>query len=239
MKYLRRHQLKNNKIILFDIDGTLMRGGNPLHHRAFIVAIEKVFNITPRDVEMQFAGMLDRHIIVKMLKNKGIDMDLRDPLVDKTCREMADFFLANPEDMSGFLCPGAMDLLKKLQEQSIPAGLVTGNVEEIAWEKMRLSGLLPYLKRFGGFGCSLVDHRSELIPQALRRAESLLGRKFQEKDAVIVGDTPLDVQAARTGGVQSIAVCGTFTRASLKECGADLVLDSLEQADEFINFIMK
>jgi len=58
----------NRKLPLFDIDGTLLKGGNHLHHDAFQVGFRKVFGFEATIDKIEVSGMLDRQIILEVLK---------------------------------------------------------------------------------------------------------------------------------------------------------------------------
>src|SRR5437588_12796788 len=104
-------------------------------------------------------------------------------------------------------------------------GLLTGNLEPIAMAKMRKAGLEGHFD-FGAFGEESAT-RSELVPVALDKA------RVPAAQAVVVGDTPLDVEAARVHGVKSLGVTtGPFDEEELKEAGADLVVGSLAPGKE-------
>jgi len=53
----------NKELPLFDIDGTLMKAGNSLHHKAFDLTFECIFGFVPDTHKINVAGMLDRQIV--------------------------------------------------------------------------------------------------------------------------------------------------------------------------------
>lgn len=230
-----------NPILLFDIDGTLLSIKNGLHFQAFEKAMKKIFGIEAERGPLKVAGMLDRHIIMEILKLKGIPINVEDPVLDETCREIGKIYIQDSggADLTPYILPGARELLEAAHRMGIPSGLVTGNVEEVAWEKMRLSTLLPHLERFGGFGCAMVRTRAELIPIALSGASALLGRNFESSDAIVVGDTPRDVEAARSAGARVVAVKGTYKKEELALHNPDVLVDSLHPEGTLIEFLSK
>ena len=228
----------NNKLPLFDIDGTISKPGNPLHHHAFHIGFKKVFGFPATIDKIEVSGMLDRQIILAVLEYhkkpvKGIDDKL-----DEIFREMSKYFTENAFDMRKFLLPGVEEILLELKTRKYPIGLLTGNVETIAWSKMKCMGIDGYFDRFGGFGDANVEKRSDLIPIAVERANSLTGRSYSDKDVVIIGDTPRDIRCAREKGSKVIAVAtGRYDYDLLKELEPDLLLRSMEEKEKVLEFL--
>ena len=225
--------------LLFDIDGTLLRVVNSLHFQSFQRAVQNHFGVDANRGNLRIAGMFDRQIIVEMLAAKGVEVDYLDPRLEPLFREIGSDYVkqSRKKQNNAVLMPGARNLLIRIKEIGLVAGLVTGNVEAVAWEKMRLSGLADMIMPFGGFGDAPVRTRGGLIPIALENAVALTGRRPALHQTVMVGDTPRDVEAAREAGVKVVAVCGTYSRRELEDHSPDLLLDSLEQVDEFFGFI--
>ncbi len=230
---------KDETILLFDIDGTLMRSVNTLHIESFQRSIRRHFNIDASRDTMNIAGMFDRQIIVEMLALNGIEIDYLDPGIDNLCREIGTYYVEQSRKTKNQvkLLSGVTELLTAIKSRGIVAGLVTGNIEAVAWEKIRISGLESLIMPFGGFGDERVTTRGQLIPSALRKAEKHTGLRFHPSRAVIIGDTPRDINAAREAGSRVITVCGTYNREDLEACHPDLILNSLEEIDLFMSFI--
>jgi phosphoglycolate phosphatase-like HAD superfamily hydrolase len=117
--------------------------------------------------------------------------------------------------------------LTRLRDAGHRLALLTGNLEPIARRKMELSGLDGlFPPRQGAFG-SDAEARPELVPIARGRAGHG-GRPHPRADTVLIGDTPLDVEAAQGDGVRCIGVSGArFSEADLLEAGADAVVASV------------
>ncbi len=228
----------NGKLPLFDIDGTLLRGGNPLHHKAFHVGFRKVFGFEATIDNIEVAGMLDRQIIIAILKYHRYPLENIEGKMQEMFREMSQYFMENAKDMSSFLLPGVKETLELLKLNKIPVGLLTGNVEEIAWSKMEWTGILPYFQRFGGFGDAFVDVRAELIPIAVERANKLTGKNYGNKDVVIIGDTLRDIECARIMGAKVVSVCtGGSKKEDLSAMNPDLLLESLEEGEKMVEML--
>ena len=112
-------------IFLFDIDGTLVRGGPAKH--AFVDAMRETFG-TPGDFErVSFAGKTDPQIARELLVGEG----LSDEAIDGGLQELFSRYLAYlearlPENPVSVL-PGVPDLLDVLaQIEDVGVGLLTG-----------------------------------------------------------------------------------------------------------------
>jgi phosphoglycolate phosphatase len=126
-------------------------------------------------------------------------------------------------------------LLERLRARGALLGLCTGNVEAGARLKLGRGGLDGYFD----WGASAVfgfahdgEEREKLVYAALRRASSRLGRTVAAGEALVVGDTPRDVDAAHHAGCPVLGVAtGRFSEGELRACGADHVVASLAHPD--------
>lgn len=216
-------------IALFDIDGTLLRAGGA-GRRAVEIAIGEVLG-KPDDVSLEsipFAGRTDPWIISQALAKYGVTADQR--LIGQV---LARYIAVLPAQLAlahAFeVLPGVIELLRHLLgRRDLALGLGTGNAEPAAYAKLARGGLESFFS-FGGFGSDHVD-RAEVLRIGLER-----GRKKAEHEdvrAVVIGDTPRDVEAARAIGAECIAVqTGSYEASALREAGASLVVSDLRDPD--------
>lgn len=127
--------------------------------------------------------------------------------------------------------PGVGRLLDVLADRSdVRLGLLTGNLEAGARAKLEYFNLWRYFS-CGAFG----DHEPErrrLFEVALARAHDSYGRRFDATDVVVVGDTPFDVDVARSGGARGVAVAtGRYDVATLAQSGAHATLPSFDDLE--------
>jgi phosphoglycolate phosphatase-like HAD superfamily hydrolase len=226
------------KLPLFDIDGTILRGGNTAHHEAFTTAFQQALNITPDLKVIRAAGMLDRNIIRELLELNNLSIDENKDKIEEILEIMRSHFSENAPDMKDRVLPGVRETLAALKSEGIPSGLLTGNVETIAWVKMKRAGLYDLLDKFGGFGDMGVTVRSHLIPIAVEQANRLTGNGYKPEDVVIIGDTPRDIECARQGGAKVIAVAtGYYPKDVLAPLNPDLLLDDMSEYEKVVEFI--
>lgn len=215
------------KIPLFDIDGTLFKTGGQLHQDAFNHAFLNVYGVPAKQRDINPEGMTDRQVIVEVLKLRGMTPEETRLKIPKATEYMKRYFEEHKNEAKPEVLPGVRDFLTKLKAENIPMGVLTGNVEGIAWTKIERAGLRSFFD-FGAFG-SQSEIRAELVEIARKNAEKVLGRSFQTQDFAIVGDTPKDIKCARDTGIQVVAVAtGIFSFEELVEEKPDLTVQTLE-----------
>lgn len=190
-------------LVLFDIDGTLVRRAGPHHREALVEAVRRVTGIETTTENVPVQGMLDRDIVAMMLRNAGASPGLIRRHMPGVIAHAQRIYARTCPDLRRRVCPGARMLLYKLSRRGIATGLVTGNLARIGWKKMDRAGLRPYL-RFGAFA-EMARDRAGLVRIAIRHA-----RREQWIDGAspiaLVGDHPNDIRAARENRIRSIAV---------------------------------
>lgn len=213
-------------ITLFDIDGTLLRAGGA-GRRAVELALGEVLggrdDVSLESVE--FAGRTDPWIVSQGLAKYGVSAD--DRLIDDVLRRYVAHLPEQLELAPAFeVLPGVARLLSALTERTdIVVGLGTGNTERAAYAKLARGGLDSFFS-FGGFGSDHTE-RPELLRVGLERGRRHAG-EGRDIRAVVIGDTPRDVTAARAIGAQCVAVStGSFDAAALRAAGADVVVSDL------------
>jgi phosphoglycolate phosphatase len=223
------------RLLLFDIDGTLVRGGPA--KTAFVRAMEETYG-TARDADkVLFAGKTDPQIAREILSGAGRDR----ATIDEGLPELWERYLGHleralPNDPMTVL-PGVVRLLDELAALAdVGVGLVTGNIVGGARLKLNSARLWSHF-RVGGYG-SDHEERDELPVIALERAREHWGRAIDAGQAVIVGDTPRDVACGRACGMRTIAVAtGMFSVQQLEATGADHVLGDFAATDEVMSLL--
>jgi phosphoglycolate phosphatase-like HAD superfamily hydrolase len=223
-----------NKLILFDIDGTLISGAHG-HVEAFAIAFKEVYGVDASIYMINPNGMTDQQIIIETLMKCGLDKETVLSKINECMRSMIDYFKSIQPKLNVKIFPGVPEILYKLDKEDAIIGLVTGNLEPIARAKMEIAGLNEYFV-VGGFGSDAID-RSELVKKAIKQAKEKFNFDSSE-DVFLVGDTPLDVSAALKGGAKPIGVAtGSFDKGELADAGASRILATLENIDEFIDLL--
>lgn len=217
-----------DRLILFDIDGTLLTT-NGAGRRAFYDALEEVFGTRAAPEGFSFAGKTDPQIARELLAHLGLD----DGEIETRLPALWAAYIPNLEReleaAETTRLPGVLPLLEELEAsgRAVP-GLLTGNIRQGARLKLQAAEIGPDRFVVGAFG-SDHGHRPELPAVAVRRAEERTGRRFSGKSVVIIGDTPHDIACGAHLGVRTIAVAtGSYPLEALAEHGPDHLLPSLE-----------
>jgi len=218
-------------LYLFDIDGTLVDTGGA-GMRSLEEATLEIFGNTGPALDL--AGSTDLGVIATIHAHFQID-----PTPERIDAYFAaylarlDWNLANGE-FPGKVLPGVHQVLAELANRSeVSLGLLTGNISGGAASKMRHFGLEAYFP-FGAYGCDFAD-RNLLGPVAISRATAHSGRSFSSEQVLVIGDTPKDIACAHAMNARCLAVAtGHFTSDQLRAAGADHVVETLDQAIDWL-----
>jgi phosphoglycolate phosphatase-like HAD superfamily hydrolase len=222
-------------LVLWDVDGTLVASGGHGRH-AFEEAFQEVVGRAPEWVD--YAGRTDHQIALEMLRGSDLRSDPLEhlpALLDQLVVKMA----ARKEALAaeGHVYPGVPETLKALHEaDGVINSLLTGNLEANAAVKVGAFGLDRWLDfEAGAYGSDPHERRSDLVAIARERAAAKYG---EPTGAVLVGDTPLDVLAAREAGARAVAVATGFAELdALRESEPDVLLQDLSDTDAAIRAI--
>lgn len=212
-------------LVLFDIDGTLIRRSGPHHKLALVEAIRRVTGLETTTDHVPLHGMLDPDIIRLMLRRAGASQRAISEAMPEIIRQAQRIYVQSCPDLTRKVCPGVRRLLVALKRRKAVMGLVTGNLTRIGWKKIERAGLRPFF-RFGCFG-EMGRTRAGLVRLALREARHR-GWLAPGSRVWLVGDAPADVLAAQAAGVGSIAVAtGVTSIEELASLKPDRVLRDL------------
>jgi phosphoglycolate phosphatase len=223
--------------LLFDIDGTLLLTGGA-GQVAFERAFEECFGVAESWGGVVPDGKTDP-IIFGEIARRMIGRDLSASEYEDLCERYLRYFPEALERSDRFrLMPGVTELLADLRrDEGLLLGVATGNLEAAAWHKLKRGKLDPFFS-FGGFGSDAVK-REELVLRAIERARRLApSSQLKAEHFVVIGDTPLDVAAAKANGVRVIGVAtGSWSAAELTASGADLALDDLSDPRPLTDYL--
>ncbi|MGE3801950.1 MAG: HAD family hydrolase [Candidatus Kapaibacterium sp.] len=229
-----------HQLLFFDIDGTILKVQRELTHRLVIEVINEVLG---REDEFsvpetyRFHGRTDHAIFLDLCEFLGHSRDRTAPLIPTFERSLMQRWNAHLNSTTVSILPGVASLLDILHEdEGMTLGLLTGNLADGARAKLEPHNMNRYF-RFGAFGSDAIN-RNDLPPIALQRANELNGSRFSFDHAVIIGDSNRDIECAKAWGIRSIAVAtGGLSTDELRAHDPDLLLDSLEDSETFLNFV--
>ncbi len=220
-------------LTLFDIDGTLVKGAR-CHYQAFVESVRKFYGFEEDISSINYAGKTDPQILREVLDLGGFTEEEIQYSFKNCLQYMVHYYIENVDKENIRALAGVNDLLIELKNINTLLGLVTGNLKPIAYAKLGKADLNDYFP-FGGFGSDSAD-RSLLVKKALSIAKNQFG--YEGDEIFVIGDTPLDVQAAQVNHLKTIAVAtGSYSIEELKNSGADFVLKDLTDKDHFLEII--
>ena len=224
------------KLVLFDIDGTLISDGGA-SREAFAAALLEVFEYRGDLRRYDFSGRTDPQIAHMVLRDAG----WKESEIDARARQLWDAYVAGLEKHERSRVrelPGVRPLLDALRSDArVTLALLTGNIERGARLKLSGPAFNEYFP-FGAFGSDSAK-REELPPIAIARAEKFTGRRFQRRDVIIIGDSIYDVRCGVPHSVTTIAIASGKTSAeTLKAEKPDHFFASAEDRSGLLRAIL-
>jgi phosphoglycolate phosphatase len=212
-------------LVLFDIDGTLVRRAGPHHRQALVEGIRRVTGLETTTDGIPVQGMLDPDILSVMLRRARAPRALARAAMPEIFRAAERYYLRVCPALHDRHCPAVAETLDRLCRHGMLLALVTGNLARIGWRKLERAGLRDYF-RFGAFG-EMARTRGALAAIAIREAR----RRYsipRQAPVSLIGDAPADILAARQNHIRSIAVrTGISAVEELSSLHPDFLLPNL------------
>lgn len=217
------------RLILFDIDGTLLDAGD-LSRRSFVCVVGQFAALKAAPERSSFSGKTDPQIMRELLLQNGLSPEQTDRVLGEALGRYQSYYLSHLKEADIRPLGGARDLIERLAaiapERPI-LGILSGNMEALVPPKLEAAGIPASSFDIGSFGSDDAD-RDKLPAIAAQRAERFLGANILPHEVAIVGDTPRDIGCARHFGAVSIAVAsGDYTVEQLEAAGPTYVVESL------------
>ena len=220
------------RILLWDLDGTLVRGRRFGAFKDYTVPmLERVFGTSGCLADLVVSGMTDLQIVEEALKSEGITREH----ISARMNELQRCYIDEMKRACGNgnqtieAMPGARETLETLERQPrYRSALLTGNIEPAAQLKIEMTGLAEFFTLPGAFGNDSFDRR-DLPAIAAQRINDQLGTELQSHQFVVIGDTPNDIACARHFGarVVSVATGRVHSADILREHEPDALLPNL------------
>jgi len=197
------------RILLWDIDGTLIRSTRPGGYKVYTIPVlEEIFGTSGRLADMRVSGMTDLQIVFEALRDAGISQEeilARAEEIVSRLTEEARRVTGNGVKFFELL-PGVRETLEALAAHPrYQSALVTGNIKPMAELKMELVGLDRFFTLPGAFG-EESHNRRDLPARAADRIRKHLQMDLAPEQFIVIGDTPNDIDCARHFGARAVAV---------------------------------
>jgi len=224
------------KLILFDIDGTLINSGGA-GSESMQIAFQKVWGIQNGFKDIFMMGKTDPAILEEALKKHNLTWD------ESRINTFKKYYFTTlkkeiKKDRPGKrVCPGIIPLLQYLYTSKENfLSLLTGNYKKSAFIKLNYFNLGHFFKN--GVFSDDTEKRNEMVPIIKRKIKKKRKIIFKNKDIFVVGDTPSDINCARINGVQSLAVAtGVHTFEELKSHKPDYLFTDLSETDQVVQVL--
>lgn len=228
------------RLLLFDIDGTLLTTVRKAFDFPFSEAIREVLGVEADAANYKAGGKTDPQILHELLASSGLGeaaVEAAIPAIRVRYLEKLRARLRAPDDAP--LKPGVVPLLEALSRRDdARLALLTGNFEAGARVKLGVHDLNRYFP-FGAFGDGARD-RSPLPARARDEAFRLTGTLFSGKEIVIIGDTPNDIHCGRPLGVRTVAVAtGLYGRDQLAAESPDFLFDDFTETSRVVDALLQ
>ena len=222
-------------LLLFDIDGTVLRGAADDHREALHAALQSVYGLAdPSAVHLDLAGRTDLEIGREILVRSNVPAErFYENATEYRVRAAEEYAQRCPADLTDRQTPGIAHVLEELHARAdVQLALVTGNLEPIARLKLKRAGLGHFFARGqGGFGSD--DEDRAALPGLARERAGSPGRPHPPERTWVIGDTPRDIACARADGVRCLAIAtGPYPPEQLH--AADGVATDADQLYELI-----
>jgi phosphoglycolate phosphatase len=217
------------RLILFDIDGTLLDAGD-LSRRCFLRVLRRFVASEVAVDQSSLSGKTDPQIMRELLLRNGLSVEQTGLVTSEALLDYQSCYLSDLKDSDVRPLDGARELIERLASfppARLLLGILSGNMEALVVPKLEAASIRASSFVVGAFGSDDAD-RDKLPAIAVERARKSFGARVLPHEVAIVGDTPLDVRCARNFGAVSIAVAtGNYTFEQLEAAGPDHLLDSL------------
>jgi phosphoglycolate phosphatase len=225
-------------LLLWDIDGTLMRGDGTAIRR-FKQALREVYALPEEIKRTDYGGKTDGQIVMETLALHEIDEAIALEHLPRFKTRYHELMqeIAHELHQSLYLLPGVVPVLQQLRSRDTIQTLLTGNMEPVAALKLHALDLDGYFDlAIGAYGSD--DHdRDKLVPIARRKAAARYAQPIQQ--AVVIGDTPRDIACGRAGNARVVAVAtGSYSLEQLQEYAPDALLPDLSDPQAAIAAIL-
>lgn len=212
-------------LLLFDIDGTLMRKSGPHHREVLVDAVRSVTGLLTSTEQIPVQGMLDRDIIAWMLRDAGATAPRIKTAMPAIVEKAQRLYARRCPDLRSKVCPGVRVALNRIARRSIRKGLVTGNLTRIGWTKVDRADIGHHFV-FGAFAEEGRD-RASLVKLAVGRARQN-GWITKHSVVALFGDHENDILAAKANRIRSVAVAtGMSSAAELGALAPDFLLEDM------------
>lgn len=236
-------QNRDLRILLWDIDGTLLQSARPGGFKEYFAkALKRVYGTQGNVFDVKAAGITDVQIAYQALKDDGFTVEAvvakLDEFSDAMCDEMRKY-IAEHENVYETL-PGVKKILSATSDDPrFSNALLTGNIGCGARIKMEYIGVWDYFKNAPNAFGEISHERRDLAIAAGKLFNDQHKFDFQPAQFIVIGDTPQDIAAARHFGAKIVCVeTGRgVERADLESQNPDALIKDLSDTNQVLELL--
>jgi len=230
----------NHILVLFDIDGTILKVQEGLSRKIFQKVFCNFFELNEKSLglDFEFSGLTDLEILLRMSEIYSVDFSNVLENQHLLWQRILEEFKQHCSSECIFVYEDVPNFIRKLHSfEPVTLGLLTGNFYECAYFKLSLAGLAEFFP-FGAFGNESVN-RKDLHKIAIDRANAYFNQTlFTTANTFIIGDSVPDILSAQENNIKVVAVATGRTQfETLSRYKPDLLVRSFAEGEKIINFL--
>lgn len=228
--------INRKNLLIFDLDGTIINVFG-CGRKALDTTMRIMYGIKGAGEKLDFSSSTDYGVFLRLIEQFNLN-DIFFNRIEEFYSIYSKELKEEIEKNAGSrLLPGLTELLEYLfREPSFYLALATGNMEVGARTKLGHFGLEEYFP-VGGFG----DHaksKKDVISTTFQKASEFYGENFKNDEVFVIGDTTMDIDAAKNFEFHSIAVATGFEeKEKLIQANPDWLFDNISSTSEFLKVI--
>ena len=228
---------KKNKLILFDIDGTLLSfATNEKLHNRLCTAVNKTFNVNVKNEMIDINGKPDKRIMIELAGVAGISRSEVLNHLKQIYKNEIEYSKKNIKYYDARPAKGVVKLLQTLRKEKYPLGLITGNIKYLSKLKLEKTGLWKFFKT-GAYG-ELSENRTDLVNKVIADSKKKFRTNFSKNNIFYFGDAPLDIIAGNGAGIKVIAVAtGVVPITGLKKYKPAYLMKDMSDTKKIMKII--
>lgn len=238
-----KSKIQNLKILLWDIDGTLLSSTvNGAYKQYFEPVMKEIYGSSGKLADLQVSGMTDTQIFYESLKDEGFtpeqihaSMEKLLPAFKKAMTEVV-----GKTETPYEIKPGAREILEATSKNpNYLNALLTGNLSVAAQSKLEYLDLWKYFAGKPNIFGEVSHDRRELGKSAVETVGRFLNAKLTAEQFVVIGDTPNDIAAARAFGAKmvSVATGKNHPKKQLLKYKPDIVLENFSNTENTLKIL--
>lgn len=211
---------KNQKLIIFDCDGTVLDTFDLIEKTVFRTFEEKLpdYNLTLEEAHAFFGPLIDE----SFRKYANTDEEVEELI--NCYRNINEKIM--PKYIKAF--DGIEEVLKELKKSGFKIAIVSNKVTDAVVQGLKICNINQYFDLI--IGAEKMDHPKP-APDGIKKALELL----KKKDAILIGDTIIDIETGKNASIDTIGV--TWCKTTKEEFKRNKATYIINRPDEILKIV--